>query len=142
MLVEHERNIVPVARKLGGYAGVHLSRENVQISWIALIQLHGIVWRLIGDVLEENFKLLTTFRQERYRANQRILRRDDLFPVRIVAEQTFCIPRPVFRVDTTAFAEVITPRIELAGFRCLGLHQSQRKWYREVIHIQRNVDVQ
>ena len=142
MLVEHERNIVPVARKLSGNAGVHLPRKNVQISRFALIQLHGIVRRLIGDVLEEDFKLLTALRQERYRTDQRLLRGDDLFPVRIVSLQTFRIPDPVFRFDTAAFTEVVTPRIEPAGFRCFCLHQSQRKRYREVIHIQRNTDVQ
>ena len=142
VLVEHERNIVPVARKLGGNAGVHFAREDVQISRIALIQLHGIVRRLVWHVLEEGFKLLTTLRQERYRPNQYLLRGDDLFPVRIVARHTFCIPRPVFRFDATASIEVVTPRIEPAGFRCFCLHQSQRKRDCEVIHIQRNADIQ
>ena len=142
VLVEHERNIVPVARKLGGNAGVHFAREDVQISRIALIQLHGIVRRLVWHVLEEGFKLLTTLRQERYRPNQYLLRGDDLFPVRIVARHTFCIPRPVFRFDATASIEVVTPRIEPAGFRCFCLHQCQRKRDREVIHIQRNADIQ
>ena len=143
MLIEHERDIVPVAGKFGGNAGVHLASENVQIPRIiALIQLHRIMRRLIRYVLEKDFKLLTTLRQERYRTNQCLLRRDDLFPVRIVARQTFRIPAPVFRFDATAFTEVVTPRIEPAGFRCFCLHQSQRKRDREVFHIQRNADVQ
>ena len=61
VLIEFDRNIVPVTDKLRCYAGVHLASENVQIPRIiALIQLHWIMRRLIRNVLEEDFKLLTT----------------------------------------------------------------------------------
>lgn len=74
VLIECDRNIVPVTDKLRCYAGVHLASEDVQISRIiALVQLHRIMWRLIGYVLEKDFKLLTTLRQERYRPNQSLL---------------------------------------------------------------------
>ena len=74
VLIEFDRNIVPVTDKLRCYAGVHLASENVQIPRIiALVQLHWVMWRLIGYVLEKDFKLLTTLRQERYRPNQSLL---------------------------------------------------------------------
>ena len=143
MLIEFDRNIVPVADELRCYAGVHLASENVQIlRLIALVQLHWIMRRLIRNVLEEDFKLLTTLRQERYRTDQCLLRGDDLFPVRIASLQTFRIPDPVFRFDAAPLPGSVRPRAEHTGFRGLGLHQSQRKRYREVIHIQRDVDVQ
>ena len=73
VLIEFDRNIVPVADELGRYAGVHFASENVQIPRIiALVQLHRIMRRLIRNVLEKDFKLLTTLRQERYRTDQRL----------------------------------------------------------------------
>ena len=66
VFVEFDRNIVPVADELRRYAGVHLASKNIQIPRIiALVQLHWIMRRLIRNVLEKDFKLLTTLRQER-----------------------------------------------------------------------------
>ena len=65
MLIEFDRNIVPVADELRRYAGVHFASENVQIPRIiALIQLHWVMWRLIGYVLEKDFKLLPSLRKK------------------------------------------------------------------------------
>ena len=98
--------------------------------------------RLVGNILEEDFKLLPTLRKKRYRTDQRLLRGNDLFPVRIASLQTFRIPDPMLRFDAAPLPGSVRPRAEHTGFRCFSLHQSQRKRYCEVIHIQRNVDVQ